>query len=116
MTKQNRILLIDDDKNRFKWFKDNFDGVVWADTYKNALSLLNDNNWDFVFFDHDLGDKDGEGIDLAKHAVKNGLIKQARIVVHSMNPVGARNIANVFERGYDVNVISYKKLVDTNSK
>ncbi len=109
-----KILLIDDDRHRYKFFNTEFGGVEWAKTFKEALELLPKYKWNYVFFDHDLGDPAGDGLDVAKFAIKSKLLKDAKtsIVIHSMNPVGVKNIKDAFtSAGYKDQPISYTSLV-----
>jgi len=71
------------------------DGFLWCKTYESAIEMLDyfsSCNYDIkvVDFDHDLGEEKS-GYDVAKYIVEYQLpIGSFR--VHSMNPVGRRNI------------------------
>lgn len=60
------------------------------DLCKYLKDCQNKNIQIFISFDHDLGNCD-TGYDVAKFIVENQ-IKIAGFTVHSMNPVGAKNI------------------------
>lgn len=67
-------------------------------------------DWDgyfLVMLDHDLG----KGGDVSRHVSKafpRGYTGSAEIVVHSMNPVGARNIINALGTG---NILPYSAIL-----
>ena len=74
-----------------------------------ALDYVKNNGWPrFISFDHDLGGEDTTMIFL-KHLVYehwDGTTLPPDYVVHSANPVGAKNIVSFME--------SWKRSVDTN--
>ncbi len=83
--------------------------------YNDFVNLFNQNydNVEAISFDHDLGDDPKSGYDAAKY-VLNFIVDKKRTVgeykqfpmltVHSMNPVGARNIMHTI---YDIeNILS----------
>lgn len=110
-----RILVLDDVKSRHDAFDRLYEDadVRHAYTYKQFVYLLNGVKWDVVHLDHDLGDAvtadtyvDGWG---AKQEF-NGLHAAARVcelndedlptqvVIHSINPEGARAMKTLLER------------------
>ena len=72
-----KILLVDDDEEDYIITKDilseakgvRFD-LHWENTYKNALSILSENQFDICLFDYNLGEK--TGLELLQEAVKKG--------------------------------------------
>src|SRR3990167_10360098 len=72
-----KILLVDDDEEDYIITKDilseakgvRFD-LRWENTYKNALSILSENQFDICLFDYNLGEK--TGLELLQEAVKKG--------------------------------------------
>lgn len=76
-------------------------GFYWAKTASEAISLLKNNNVEFIDYDHDLGnDIDGTGYDVAKWIEKQcclGRMKCPKWNVHSANPVGEKNIKLAME-------------------
>ena len=70
-------------------------GMVWAKTVDDAIKLLEQGNVVFIDFDHDLGEENKDGYDLAKWieqmAYENKL-KPFKWTVHSLNPSGAKMI------------------------
>lgn len=104
-----KILLIDDLRN----FRHVVDGheVTVARTSQEALSILaQDNVWDEVWFDHDLGEVDGR-IDtimpvvdyFAEQAFNDTPVDAGIVYVHSSNPVGVKQMmASLQNYGYAV--------------
>lgn len=71
-----------------------YQNISWARSYKEAIRFVNNNirvscDTIVVDFDHDLG-QGRSGYDFAKWLLENGICGYFR--VHSMNPVGAKNI------------------------
>lgn len=76
-----------------------YENCYWAKTYKEAISFIRDNIRSvdslIVDLDNDLGGKKS-GYDVAKWLVQN--CYQGTFRVHSMNPVGAKNIRDTLLR------------------
>ena len=88
------ILIIEDDLRRRNQFFRNFLNVDIhiALTTEIAIGMIKNNEkYDMIFFDHDLG-KGGEAIDIAKWLSNNKNKIPKNIYIHSANPVGAKNI------------------------
>jgi hypothetical protein len=80
------VLVIDDE--RVVPFTALYARTVEAATHELLKS------WEQVYFDHDLGDKFGrDTINVLRHLEREGLRPRiGTAYVHSMNPVGAKNI------------------------
>jgi len=98
-----KILVVEDDVYRLDWFRDKFKNqelstVMTAD---EAITLLSKSlDYEIIFLDHDLGGRvfvnsseHNTGFTVAMY-LKNKDYKN-RIIVHSLNPVGAKNIKNI---------------------
>lgn len=88
------ILVLDDEQVRHNAFKakfstDNF--LKSVTTAKAAIEELQTRKWSIFFIDHDLGTK-LSGYDVAKWIYNNKKHLPKTIIIHSMNPVGAKNI------------------------
>lgn len=74
-----------------------FDDVFIYRSYEKtirALNFLKDKKYEiYISFDHDLGE-DKSGYDIAKYIVENN-INIAGFGLHSMNPVGCKNIRDL---------------------
>ena len=97
------ILVIDDDdtNERIPWFLQ-LEGVGFrvsaARTSTEAFDMLSSGHFDVVCFDHDLGDGSKDGSQIASEILyhpEHYYLPRA-VLVHSMNPVGAQNIASKF--------------------
>ena len=107
-----RIFILEDDPIRIKAFKAAFEKeeVDWATEAIYAADMLGRNHYDMAFLDHDLGgeifvdperDDTGSGVcrriaswinmDTQKHLLNTSFI------IHSMNPIGARNMENILK-------------------
>lgn len=82
-----------------------------------AIKILEENEgeWDKIFLDHDLegnvfvpSSHRQTGYTLAKY-IKENNIKYKECIIHTLNPVGAKNIQSILTDG---KVISFPVLVD----
>lgn len=113
-----KIFLLEDSESRIDWFKQTFgdDNVVYSKNPEESLEYLKNSHFDIIFLDHDLGGaytpgEYGDGIDLAKKMVEEEIHINTPIIVHSLNPVGAENIAKTLQKTHsDVRIIDYLKL------
>lgn len=104
-----KIFILEDNKDRIDFFKQKFIG--------HELTIFTDNasaekfvsicpfTFDLVLLDHDLGIKsfvpstDTDcGYHFVKHVVENDIkcIEDAKIIIHSQNTAGARNMSQLF--------------------
>ena len=113
-----KVLVVDDEIVRLptiiEWLNNQF---AQQDAIPRKLDIRyeavpNASFWqfDFVFLDHDLA-----GIDLYEHLRQEYPEKryhqETTAIIHSMNPVGARNLQVEMEwRGYTVRVIPYSQM------
>ena len=97
-----RILILEDDLERVQKFWANFAGneLVVCDNADDAIKLLKAQEWDWLFLDHDLGGEimvdhyanDNTGYRVAVWLEEYPEHKPERIVIHSFNPVGVKNM------------------------
>lgn len=99
MEKRIFIWLDDEREIPVQWIKRVADDIYFVKV-KNAQNLINwfkinASKYDkiFISFDHDLG-SELTGYDVAKYIVENGY-ELTGFTVHSMNPVGAKNIIDL---------------------
>lgn len=104
-----RVLFLDDNKFRHNTVQSELLHDA-AFTATEAIELMKKKDYDLVFLDHDLGDEimvDSfgsveTGYTVAKWMVENKP-KVKLVIVHSMNPAGSDNIANLLkDNGYYV--------------
>jgi len=88
-------------------------GYRWCKTYKSAIATINyfsvcEGGIDEICFDHDIRCT-YSGYDIAKYLIENN-ISIGGYSVHSMNPVGRRNIIDLLSHyGYKYIVPEYMK-------
>ncbi len=100
-----KILILDDDHIRHAFFNKRFTGhtVISVYTAEDAIQHLQNEIYDVVFLDHDLGghmfvDSHGSeatGYTVAKWLVEHPDRKPEQIVIHSFNNVGAKNMQDI---------------------
>jgi len=118
-----KILVVEDDTNRHRFFLQELIGhdVTIAEDYYEAIECLTHNIYDLIYLDHDLEDehyfdlnvmKERTGCEVARWMVnhsRNNLT--AKIIIHSLNSVGAENIFNVLnDAKYNVKKVNYLML------
>ncbi len=110
-----KILFLDDNKNRTETFlrnvaiNSNEDRVYATKTAEGCISMLQSENWDMLFLDHDLGDEvfvDSNrkdcGMEVVRWLEKNKK-EFCRIFVHTANdPARKRMIEKLTYSGYRV--------------
>jgi len=92
-----KIFILEDNKDRIKWFKKTFKGCklyVTKDVDK-ALSILMSNKFDAIFLDHDLDEFDisKTGRELTRQMKKKRIASLTPVVLHTKNPLGRRKMA-----------------------
>ena len=124
-----RVLLVEDDDNRRRWFRQMMIGVpidVTLDV-EEAKRFIDANEYDQIFLDHDLSEEHyavwREGSD--KHDATTGYAvadylaanpeksKDAEIIVHSLNPHGSdRMWRRMRETRRNVRKVPFNQLVE----
>lgn len=110
-----KVFILEDDQTRVTKFRQNLIGheIFVTDNVKTAKIMLTNNQFEIIFLDHDLGGEvfvnsnfPNTGYQLAKWIVDNN-IKYNRLIVHSLNSVGANNIKSIIP---DADLIPFYKL------
>lgn len=113
-----KILIVEDNKARIKWFKEALIGhsVDIVESADPAISLVKEKKYDVIFLDHDLGgeeyvdsNNDNTGYQVSK-VIKGSINCQTRIIVHSCNPVGSKNIIGCLGFGEEIPFVSLRKM------
>lgn len=90
------ILVLEDSGYRITTFIELFykDTIKISETAQGAIDYLNQYVFDIIFLDHDLGDGNGCGADVASYLYKNSHNKnnQSKIIIHSWNVVAANKM------------------------
>lgn len=100
-----RILILEDDPNRFAWFRKTFadDDVTFTTRVPQALSCLRGSSYDLIFLDRDLGQPKENGEDVSWAMKEEKLAENSTVVIHSVNTYGQRNMKRDIE-SYNPNV------------
>lgn len=126
---QPRLLLLEDDPERRKWFTFAFTGwhIDWATTVEEAIEFAQKNIYDLIHLDHDLGDfstvpktpgylekhtVERTGYDFAKWLARSESPQQrVPVVIHSMNPGGAQRMYDVLWAERDTAIVPFTMLI-----
>lgn len=98
-----RILVLDDEIDRLRKFKRALIGhlVELTTTVPEVLERLQNETWDYVFLDHDLGGKinvpsgPGTGYEVAEWLAANPDRQPKHIIIHSFCEHGRQNMKNI---------------------
>jgi CheY-like chemotaxis protein len=87
-----KILVVEDNEERIKWFKNRFknDTLLVTKTAEEAIEILRDYpDWTCIFLDHDLGEG-LSGVAVAKFLRESN--NDSQVVLHTNNPCGRENM------------------------
>ncbi len=110
------IFILEDDPLRIKTFQRALidHNVDHADNVQDGQKLLTENEYDLILLDHDLGggqmvhsSDENTGYQLAKFIRDDNI--SARVITHTYNPAGAKNILAVLPRAA---YIPFSTLID----
>jgi CheY-like chemotaxis protein len=98
-----KILVLDDDETRLIAFRKKLIGhiVECVKESKETIRALENDFWDAVSLDHDLGGKvmvssgPGTGYEVAQWLHDHEDRKPKTIIIHSFNPAGAKNMMDL---------------------
>lgn len=101
-----KLLILDDQEMRHELFRHKYEGhdITHAWTASQAIHYLSNNEYDYIFLDHDLGNQSymasgpGTGYEVAEWISKHPELKGSKIIIHSFNPAGASNMDNLLRR------------------
>ena len=105
--KMDRVLILDDDEDRHVAFRKKYPTAELTHVYtsKEAIKKLENESFDWVFLDHDLGGQmmvksgDDTGYEVANWMSEHiDRLPTKGILLHSLNPVGRKNMMNVLRR------------------
>jgi two-component SAPR family response regulator len=100
-----KILFLDDSHARWNLFNNVNPSAAanahFADSFSRGVELLEKNEYDVAFLDHDLDISHRTGEDVVNYIVENN-IPIKRVICHSMNPHGRKNmVTKLKSAGYD---------------
>lgn len=91
-----KILLVEDATNRIKFFINTFGNhdLVITENADSAIDYLSEEVFQYIFLDHDLGENNGCGADIASHLHSHpkNLNNHAKIIIHSWNIPASRSM------------------------
>ena len=89
-----KIYIVEDAPERMEWFRTTFHDceITHTDQVEKACKDIEENEYDLIFLDRDLGHYKFNGEDIAWHMKENKLAEKSAIVIHSVNPRGQRNM------------------------
>lgn len=92
------VLILEDSINRIKYFIEKFSdhNLVITENAHEAIIYLNEQVFDCIFLDHDLGPNNGCGADVAAYLCDNidNENNDAMVVIHSWNVPAANSMHN----------------------
>ena len=110
-----KVFLLEDDVLRIKWFKEKLKNheLTVVSNAGEAIYILSKSDYGIIFLDHDLEGKayvnssyHNTGFTVAKYL--KDVERKSRVIVHSLNPVGARNIKTSYLMQKLCLILSYK--------
>ncbi len=123
MDGKNNIFVLEDNKDRIQIFQrilpvfyNDVAIINYCDNVKTAKKQYNNNLYNIIFLDHDLGNKinvdsreENTGYQFAKFLAGQYGIHNKEIIIHSMNFIGAQNILKVLPYA---KMVAFSQLVD----
>ena len=109
-----RILILEDDKERSKWFLETFADcdLTFTKRVPQALSCIRGSSYDIIFLDRDLGQPKENGEEVAWEMKREKLASDSTVVIHSVNTHGQRAMKKYLESYHsNVHVIPFPKLM-----
>lgn len=98
-----KIFILEDDENRNRIFQNMFKkhDLIMTEFAIEAIKSIHIKKYDIIFLDHDLGGRqmvdssyENTGYTVAKEII-NSINKHTRVIIHSFNPVGAKNMNDI---------------------
>lgn len=95
-----KIYILEDAPERIAWFEEVFADceIFYTDQVDQACKDIEENEYDIIFLDRDLGHPKFNGEDVAWYMKENELAKNSAIVIHSVNTRGQRNIKRYLDK------------------
>lgn len=93
-----KALILEDDAKRIEFFKQciGHHELSITDNSKKAIEYLKNNTYYYIFLDNDLGEGNGEGLDVAEFLYKNpkNPNNKSITIIHSWNTSAASLMRN----------------------
>lgn len=101
-----KILILEDDTARLMYFNEKFykHDLIMTENANSAIEYLEDQEFDCIFLDHDLGYDNGFGADVASYLYEHpdNPNNQTTIIIHTWNIPGAQAMKNKLSDAYVV--------------
>lgn len=97
------VLVLDDSIERHEWFSSKLRcDIKQAFNAKEAKDLIDQYVFQYIFLDHDLGEGNGTGMEVAEHLSEVSIEKRPLFTfIHSHNPVPAKHMRKLLgKRGF----------------
>jgi CheY-like chemotaxis protein len=110
--KDAKILVVDDDSRRLQFFSEVFkdNDLEFVSNAEKAINKLNSEKYDLICLDYDLG-LEQKGTAVVEHILDKNASPDSRILVHSMNKAGAREMAARLKNHRSVEAYPFEDLV-----
>lgn len=108
-----RVLIVEDTGERQKVLTSLYRSHAWVlvHTGQRAVNLIKAYEFDLISLDYNLRGP-LTGVDVA-HAISRSRNKDTRIVIHSMNSVGARQMAGILPQAVSFHCLKWCVLINT---
>lgn len=119
MSNKLKIIVLEDEFERRKWFSKVFskDDVTFTCTSKRTIQCLEYEKYDLIFLDRDICDLKDSGEKVALEMMKQKIQLNSTIVIHTMNPYGQKIMKNYLDKYHKtVYVIPYTELIKMKRK
>ena len=115
-----KILFVDDDKSRREIFAEWFPDAHFATSYDEAIILILEGGYHFIFLDHDLGFSSKDGTAIAKFIAEE-FITPMCVIIHSWSNAGANSMIGYFKDAqipyvYAPFGVDLRKFIEANRK
>jgi CheY-like chemotaxis protein len=117
-----KVLILEDDTYRARFFIEQFGNhaLTITENADEAINYLEEEVFDYLFFDHDLGDGNGCGADVAGYLNSHptNLNNNANIIIHSWNVPATKAMLNKlrFAKHIPFNTAVFSEISLTNKK
>ena len=119
MSNKLKIIVLEDEFERRKWFNNIFfsDNITFTITSKKTIQCLESEKYDLIFLDRDICDLKDSGEKVALEMMKRKIQLNSTIVIHTMNPNGQEAMKNYLDKTHkNVYVIPYTELIKMKRK
>jgi CheY-like chemotaxis protein len=109
-----KIFVLEDNSYRINFFIERFSDceVIVTENAKSAVEYLQEDIFNYVFLDHDLGENDGCGLDVVEYLANNpqNVNNMSVIIIHSWNIPATEKMITILPKAihipFDVNLFS----------